>query len=510
MNRDLFPSVPSTNVKINNNKIVKNLAGGNAYSLEDRDALTLFAMTGTFAGTAYSTPKDVLNNLKTLCDKVNDVEFISNLAIYSRNKGCMKDIPSFLLGWVFANDNENKYFSTTFENVVDNGKMLCNFWQIVRSNTFGRKNISSSKARKAIQKFFDTNTDKSIYTFSLENNNPSIGDVIKCARPVPNSESKSALFNLLIGKNTKFEMLDSYIKEIVDIKKDTSLPMPKAPFLSLSSLNLTDPQWKELALTCSWRSLRKNLNTFHRHNVFDTNVIVEKIAKRICDKQEVLKSKTMPYEIMNAYFAATGIPQSIKNALHIAMDYSLENTPEINSNLPISVCVDVSGSMKNHVMSNGKQVSAVRYVDIAALFASSMLKKNKNCDLYVFDTDLRSHTISPFDSILTNAEKIASYGGGGTDCAIPIKHILKNKKEYSVIIFISDNESWMDNNIHNTTEYQSYWNKYSKLYPNTKLICIDISPSNTTQVNKDKNVLKVSGFNDNVFSVIKVWLEEIK
>ena len=108
VNKELFKASSSS-------EITKNLAGGNAFKLKDKKALTIFAMTGTFAGTAYSTPKDVLNNLKEMCDSVNDIEFVSNLAVYSRQKGCMKDMPSFLLAYVFANDKDNKYFSSTFE-----------------------------------------------------------------------------------------------------------------------------------------------------------------------------------------------------------------------------------------------------------------------------------------------------------------------------------------------------------------------------------------------------------
>lgn len=498
VNKELFKPLSST-------EITTNLAGGNAFKLKDKKALTIFAMTGTFAGTAYSTPKDVLNNLKEMCDSVNDIEFISNLAVYSRQKGCMKDMPSFLLGYVFANDKDNKYFASTFESVVDSGKMLCNFWQITRANTFGRKNISSSKARKAIQKWFDSKSDMEIYRAYLDNNNPSLGDVIKAARPIPNTPSKSALFNYMIGKKNKINELSNDIKAIVEFQNDITKPMPKAPFLALSSLSLSNDQWKELMVNCSWKELRKNLNTFKRHNVFDDLSLVDLASKRLSDHKSVIHSKAMPYEILNAYLHSDEMPTSIRNSLHIAMDYSLENTPEFDGN--IALCVDTSGSMSYHVMSNGKHISKIRYVDIAALFASAVMKKNKNSDLFLFDTKLHKHNVNSFDSVITNATKIEKYGGGGTDCSIPLKHILKTNKNYDVIIFISDNESWFGETYYGTTGHQKAWEEYSKSHKNTKLVCIDISPTRTSQTKEDSNVLNVSGFNDNVFKIIKSWLE---
>ncbi len=199
------------------------------------------------------------------------------------------------------------------------------------------------------------------------------------------------------------------------------------------------------------------------------------------------------------------MPTSIRNSLHIAMDYSLENTPEFDGN--IALCVDTSGSMSYHVMSNGKHISKIRYVDIAALFASAVMKKNKNSDLFLFDTKLHKHNVNSFDSVITNATKIEKYGGGGTDCSIPLKHILKTNKNYDVIIFISDNESWFGETYYGTTGHQKAWEEYSKSHKNTKLVCIDISPTRTSQTKEDSNVLNVSGFNDNVFKIIKSWLE---
>ena len=112
-----------------------NNAGGVAYSLEDKEALAQFVMTGTFGNTFYVSAKNQLDTVKKLLNKLgpDNAEFIAKLAVHARKNGFMKDTPAYLLAWLTINGPE--YFKKVFGQVIDNGKMLRNFVQIMRSGT---------------------------------------------------------------------------------------------------------------------------------------------------------------------------------------------------------------------------------------------------------------------------------------------------------------------------------------------------------------------------------------
>jgi 60 kDa SS-A/Ro ribonucleoprotein len=62
----------------------------------------------------------------------------------------------------------------------------------------------------------------------------------------------------------------------------------------------------------------------------------------------------------------------------------------------------------------------MRCIDVAALFAAAILRRNPDSVVIPFDTSAYDAKIDPNDSILSIAERLAKYGGGGTDCSLPL------------------------------------------------------------------------------------------
>jgi 60 kDa SS-A/Ro ribonucleoprotein len=112
------------------------------------------------------------------------------------------------------------------------------------------------------------------------------------------------------------------------------------------------------------------------------------------------------------------------------------------------------------------------------------------------------------DSICTNAERIAKFGGGGTDCHLPLALLNQKNKSADNLIYISDNESWCDNDYENPTATMIEWTKFKNRNKTAKLINIDIQPSSTTQTNSIKDILNIGGFSDQIFSVIDNFIRD--
>jgi 60 kDa SS-A/Ro ribonucleoprotein len=104
--------------------------------------------------------------------------------------------------------------------------------------------------------------------------------------------------------------------------------------------------------------------------------------------------------------------------------------------------------------------------------------------------------------VITNAQKLAALGGGGTNCSAPIAQLAKNDGPVDLVILVSDNQSWVDARATGPSETLRQWAQVRRRNPAAKLVCIDLQPYGTTQAMDRADVLNVGGFSDEVFAVI--------
>jgi len=160
---------------------------------------------------------------------------------------------------------------------------------------------------------------------------------------------------------------------------------------------------------------------------------------------------------------------------------------------------------------------------VAALVASVILRNNQEAIVLPFEQDVVNIRLNSRDSVMTNAQKLASIGGGGTCVSAPLQKLNMARVNVDLVIFISDNESWVDtkrNQIYNSgTATMKEWNEIKSRNERAKMICIDIVPGYHTQAPDEKNnILNVGGFSDQVFNVIdsfvkgkeNAWVDRIK
>lgn len=303
-------------------------------------------------------------------------------------------------------------------------------------------------------------------------------------------------------------------------KLDRTQPVPDVPFQMLTALELPPQAWAQIAAQGGWQMVRMNLNTFARHGVYAVPGAVQAIAAKLRDPESIAKARVFPYQLLSAYKAATDqVPTMIRDALQDAMEIALANVPEIEGR--VIVCPDVSGSMASPATGyrNGA-TSAVRCIDIAALVAAAMLRKNPGAEVMPFEVDVVKCKLNSRDTVLTNARKLAAIGGGGTNCRAPLARMNKNKVKAELVVYVSDNESWIDANRRGGTETMGQWNVFKQRNPRAKLVCIDLTPHATTQAAEQADVLNIGGFSDDVFKIIAAfaagqlgaahWLGEIE
>ncbi|WP_420583701.1 RNA-binding protein [Ruegeria sp.] len=479
----------------------KNAHGAPAYAYSDAHALAQVAVTGTFGGMFYQSPQEELEYVLDVAEAV-EPKFLAQAAIYARQSGYMKDMPAVLLAVLARRDPV--LFRAAFGRVVDNGKMLRTFVQVIRSGQTGRKSLGSAP-KAMVQNWLNTASDRALLNANI-GNDPSLADVVKMVHPKPASAEREALFAWIVGRPCNLARLPRALQDWIAFRETGKGPVPDVPFQMLTQLELSPQHWARIARKGSWQMVRQNLNTFQRHGVFDVAKNVDQVAALLRDPQAIAKARAFPYQLMVAAQNVTGdMPPQIVDALHDAMEIAAQNVPQVSGQ--VVVCPDVSGSMTWAVTGyRPGATSAVRHVDVAALVAASFQRVNRGCQVLPFDFDVRDVRLQPRDTILTNAERLAALAGGGTNCSAPLAWLNKRGRAPDLVVFVSDNQSWVDaRNGGQGTAMLKEWEVIKRRNPKAKLVCIDIAPYGTTQAQTRADVLNVGGFSDAVFDQIAAF-----
>ncbi|MCD9187506.1 MAG: TROVE domain-containing protein [Pyrinomonadaceae bacterium] len=478
-----------------------NEAGGKAYKLLPKHALAQYAATGCFSNTFYADAGEQLDKVLELTREL-DAEFVAKTAVYAREKGYMKDMPAFLVAILSTKDKA--LFEKVFPRVIENGKMLRNFVQIMRSGAVGRKSLGSLPKRM-VREWFETRRAETIFKQSI-GQTPSFADILKMVHPKPKDAEKEALYGYFIGREIDADKLPEIVKAFEKFKNGDTLEVPNVPFQMLTALPISTKEWTQIARNAPWQMTRMNLNTFQRHGVLKDAGMVEMIANRLRDREAIRKAKVFPYQLLSAYTAASAnreIPREITEALQDAMEIATENVPEIKGK--VYVLPDISGSMHSAVTGYRKgATSAVRCIDVAALVAAAILRKNPTAEVIPFSDNIVKADLNPRDSVMTNAQKLARLPSGGTNCSAPLVSLNAKNAGGDLVIYVSDNESWMDSKRtwNSGTETMKQWNAFAARNKDAKLVCIDIQPYAHTQAQERADILNVGGFSDQVFSLI--------
>ena len=475
----------------------RNEAGAPAFLRTPEQALAQFAATGCLNETFYANAEDQLRSVLDFSARV-DPQFVARTAIYSRRRGFMKDMPALLLADLSRRDPA--LMDRVFDRVVDSPRMLRTFVQIVRSGATGRKSLGSAPKR-CVRRWLDQRTDAALFAASV-GGAPSIADVVKMVHPKPATREREALYGYLTGRNVALESLPALARQFEAFKAGDRTEVPDVPFQMLTATALNRAEWVQVARRGSWQMVRMNLNTFARHGVFEEAGMTEHIAERLRDVSEIARARVLPYQLLAAYRSVgPDVPTAIRRALEDAMELAISNTPALPGQ--VYVCPDVSGSMRSPITGRRKgATTAVRCVDVAALMTAAIVRQNRSAEVLPFEDAVVPMDLSWRDSIVTNAERLASIGGGGTCVSAPLAQLNARKAKGDLVVVVSDNESWIDATVARGTATMQEWSAFRSRNPNARLVLIDLQPYGTTQATGRDDILNVGGFSDHVFEVV--------
>ncbi len=484
----LLPKAPTTNE-----------AGGQAYVRTNEQLLAQFAATGCLRDTFYVDANKQLKELMGAAFGADPV-FVAKTAVFAREQGLMKDTPALLCAVLAFRDQA--LLARVFDRVCDNGKMVRNFVQIVRSGQIGRKSLGTAPKR-LVQKWLASRTDEQLLAASV-GNAPSLADVVKMVHPKPADRTRSNFFGYLLGKSHEAAQLPAIAQQLEAFRRGETATVPNVPFQLLTSKNLDRSHWLAIAKNASWTTVRMNLNTFLRHGVFDDHKATEHVLATLRDRSSIQRGAAFPYQIMTTLkFLDPGVPREIRAALHDVLETSVARVPSLPGK--VFVAVDVSGSMQAPVTGRSRgNTTVVKCIDVAALFAAAILRQNPNAELIPFHDDVVRFAAKARDPVFRTAERLAALPSGGTDCSKVLAHLNARGARGDFVVYVSDNQSWLGTRgVAGATGMQTEWQRFKVNNRAAKLVCIDIQPYATVQAPEGDDVIHVGGFSDQVFEVLR-------
>lgn len=519
---------------------VRTAAGGEAFELDSQVALTKMILNSTLHDSFYYTASEQLNSILLLCGKVSPT-FIAQLAVFASNEGKRKDTPALLLA-VLSKEHTRRELFAAFHLMRKDGKLIRNYFSIIRSGVVGRRNFGTMLKRLVGDWFNGLNTKQ--FTEYAVGNEPSLGDVIKLVRPIPKDEPTAAMFRWVMGKAKEGD--DTLLPaEIVQLKAylrnptDAALAAPTGVSSRYTAnIKLSIPEMRTSALTATWNQIRQSLNTYVRDGLFDNTVegdnpstdghdFLTAICTRLLDFESMARARVYPYDIMNTIknLSESNYKELLALQLYMCVNESMNSVTDFKGKR-VLVAIDVSGSMQNAVNGNvdrGRKPGApiavpVSCTDVSVLYGISLARKNPNADLIAFDDRLM--LISP-DDIKNNwfglYRRITAHQGSATYCQLPLQFAIDRKKTlddgsllpmpiqdaYDYIVFISDNETFNQSRTVN-----QLWQQYrTHVSPECKLVLWDLTPNQQSTVPDDARSLNIGGTGTHVFESLQMFAD---
>ena len=396
-----------------NTRKTVNRSGNAAYSMTAQERLVSMVLT-----TFFNEKKFYGDNSKELVEMAEsmalmDPHFVANLAVYARKEMHLRSV-SHVLTCIVAHTVASKPFiHYTVDGVVERADDMTEIMACYIS-MYGKPVPNGLK--KALGDAMNRTNEFAFSKYNTPGKAVSFKDVLRICHPKPATDKASKVFN--------------------EILTDT-LPVAKRWETELSARGNTKEVWEELIdeNRLGYMAMLRNLRNII--NAGPDNI--DKVYEKLSNKDEVLKSKQLPFRFLSAYKnLPSGSTSKVRDILEDACEYSIENLPKLPGKTVIAI--DVSGSM-NCRISNKSDTTCGEIAVLIGLMASKLCEEYI---VYLFENNLKLMNVSHRSGILQTACDYNIFGGG-TNLTLPLRRMINDGIYADRLIMLSDNEinsSW--------------------------------------------------------------------
>lgn len=467
-----------------------NLAGGNAYSLDNKRELASLVLTSLMNGDSYyETEKARFERILSLCTNSEDAEFVAKAMIYTRTVGNLRSVSHIMANALVENVKGSQFLRAalrqTFVRPDDLTETLA-LW-----NSRNPKQMVPNVLRRAMKDALETYDNYQLKKYEGTRNKVKLRDVVKLAHP----KSDKADFKALI---------------------EGALPaIQTAQTVNAGSENRAD-SYKEMLKNrkLGYMGALKNIK-----NILEANADEETIDM-LCDllrnEKACLSSRVLPFRFTQAYSMIESLPgDRIKNrkilkAIEDGFVLSAQNLEIVEPGEKVALLLDESGSMQGWDDSISDKSPWMIGKTICASMLTGLDKDNTICYTWADYATERDISGSPFDFI-----KRTKTQGGGTDVWAPFEKLIKTRTYVDKIVIFTDMQmynigSWSRYSAQrDPREFKDIVKEYRKINPDVKVLFWDLQGHGTTPMKIDHDILQLSGFSDKMLSVVpKIWKDK--
>ena len=536
--------------KFNEKKMAKqpterNFMGEMAFKMEDKEELISTVMTTFLQDEYYEKEATKIARIQELLKKVDPL-FAAKLAIYARNQGNLRSVTHFIAAEIAKYVSGSEWGKRFYDKIIvrpdDMSEIVSAYAHI---NGMSQKNIS--KIPNAMKGGFKTALERldayQIDKYKMQNREVSLIDLVRLFHPKGNQKNTEAFKRLVNG-----ESLEGLYETKIFEKE-----MTKAGQLTKNATEDEKEKAKHEAISEVLGNIKgmpiMNLIRNLRNIILYAPDKVEDACAQLRIKDKILKSRLLPFRFATAYAeiekmswnkpntdtAITfesdkaeeeltmiqfhSLKRSVLDALEDAIQYSVENIPELEGN--VAILVDHSGSCRGDA-GGSSAVSAFSKTSTAMignLFGSMMAYRQKNVYIGLFGDKLIDVPMDRNMKMLDFNKMSFDRGaccGAGTETGIYDfirKCIIEKKKVDNVVVF---SDCQIGNGSYNFTpwygskmtdrgdHFHELFNKFKKLNPKCNWIVVNLRQSGGTSVfDKSQRILNIAGWSDKIFDVIK-------
>ena len=496
------------------------LSGGQGFKMTPE--MELYACTcASILTPQFYTPNtnNQINKIKTLIRKCDPV-FVAQLAVYARTRMNLRTIPMVLtveLAKCHKGDNLLRRLAGKVISRADEITELLSYY--VKANSLEPKFVESKGGHNVEKKVYKLSNQlrKGIadsffkfdeYQFAKYNRAGEIKlrDALFLTHPKPRTEAQKLLFEKIAQDNL-------------------STPYTWETQLSKAGQEGGDKKsvWTELIMSgkIGYMAMIRNLRNFLEAGVEE--IVLNKVADRIANPDEVRKSKQFPFRFLSAYRSIGGGPSGryrywgddeqtrpneslfapiLLEALEKAVLISIENMQMLVNNT-VLVATDVSGSMQSAI----SERSTVQNYDIGVLLGMLVQAKVPNSVIGMFGDDWKVLTDAPVENVLAATNEVHRREGEvgySTHGYKVLSWALRQKKVFDRIFYFTDAQMY-GRGSRDLRSVNEKWKLYkSTINPHAKLYLFNLGSYGQTPIDlKQDDVHMITGWNDSIFNILE-------
>ncbi len=516
---------------------VPNSAGGYSFAVDSWKQFERFLLLGTTGGTYYIGERDLTKeNLDAVLKCIDEdgglaVRLIEDVSIAGRAPKNDPAIFALALACSTSNDLTRQLALNAVPNVCRTFTHLSHFLTYIKQGKlrgFGRG------LTRAIARWFNEKpvADLAYQAIKYQSRDGySQQDVYRLSHPARflklDAESPRRLIYNFIAKGEVPEELenfesDEYIPVLrlaaaQGVLKGRTENIPLAidqwdlPMETVPTESRTREVYKAVLRKAGLTWILRNLGNLTAQGVLDTKADLEFVIERLTSRTQLRKARIHPLAIFQAlriYAAGRGFKgtntwtpkRKLIDALDTAFYASFKDVEP--SGKRILYAVDVSGSMRGARASGLTNISVFEAAAVMTMAAASV---EDDFTLIAFDTGtFELNQLSNRQRLDDIVARFQSFGGGGTDCALPFKYALDKKLAVDAFVVFTDSETWAGNQ-HPIVALDEYRKRMN--LPNTKAINVAMTANRfTTLPASDPLTLECYGFDTSIPSVISLFL----